>query len=193
MEPDSAIGGLLQSYPANPVQHPELNPELSDIQPNLENIIAFVNPKSGGQKGRIVFERLKNYLHKDNVFDLTKGGPRPGLEKHKANKELRVIACGGDGTVGWFAILMSCYLFRLFKRNVFITKRVLSVIDEMKLDKAPAVAILPLGTGNDLGRTLGWGGGYNNESMEIFIKKVIYGKEVQLDRYAIILFFMFYD
>jgi diacylglycerol kinase (ATP) len=57
------------------------------------------------------------------------------------------------------------------------------VIDEMKLDKAPAVAILPLGTGNDLGRTMGWGGGYNNESMEIFIKKVIYGKEVQLDRF----------
>ena len=48
-----------------------------------------------------MFERLKNYLHKDNVFDLTKGGPKPGLEKHKTNPELRVIACGGDGTVGW--------------------------------------------------------------------------------------------
>lgn len=104
IEPDSAIGGLLTSYPANPVQHPELNPELSDIATNLENIIAFVNPKSGGQKGRIVFERLKNYLHKDNVFDLTKGGPKPGLEKHKTNPELRVIACGGDGTVGWYTI-----------------------------------------------------------------------------------------
>jgi hypothetical protein len=117
MEPDSAIGGLLQSYPANPVQHPELNPELSDIQPNLENIIAFVNPKSGGQKGRIVFERLKNYLHKDNVFDLTKGGPRPGLEKHKDNKELRVIACGGDGTVGWWALN-----FFYNKANIFYMK-----------------------------------------------------------------------
>jgi hypothetical protein len=101
MEPDSAIGGLLQSYPANPVQHPELNPELSALAPSLENIIAFVNPKSGGQKGRIVFERLKNYLHKDNVFDLTKGGPKPGIEKHKHKKNLRVIAGGGDGTVGW--------------------------------------------------------------------------------------------
>ena len=79
IEPDSAIGGLLQSYPANPIQHPELNPELSNIASNLETIIAFVNPKSGGQKGRIVFERLKNYLHKDNVFDLTKGGPKPGF------------------------------------------------------------------------------------------------------------------
>lgn len=95
------IGDLLSSYPANPVQHPELNPELEDMKPHLDLIIAFVNPKSGGQKGRIVFERLLNYLQKDNVFDLTKGGPMPGLEKHKHKKDLRIIACGGDGTVGW--------------------------------------------------------------------------------------------
>lgn len=134
MEPDSAIGGLLQSYPANPIQHPELNPELSNIATDLEKIIAFVNPKSGGQKGRIVFERLKNYLHKDNVFDLTKGGPKPGyinkrddhiffisinscliitnrLEKHKDKKDLRVIACGGDGTVGWYVYQFLFYFY----------------------------------------------------------------------------------
>lgn len=164
LEPDSVIGGLLGSYPANPVQHPELNPELADMKNSLELIIAFVNPKSGGQKGRVVFERLKNYLHKDNVFDLTKGGPKPGLEKHKDKKNLRVIACGGDGTVGW----------------------VLSVIDEIDFgENLPAVSILPLGTGNDLARTLGWGGGYNNESMEVFLNKVINGKLVQLDRWTI--------
>ena len=82
------------------------------------------------------------------------------LEKHKDKKNLRVIACGGDGTVGW----------------------VLSVIDDMNLDYPPAVAILPLGTGNDLARTLGWGGGFNNESMEAFLNKVINGKQVKLDR-----------
>ena len=53
----------------------------------------------------------------------------------------------------------------------------------MHLENAPAVAILPLGTGNDLARTLGWGGGYNNESMEAFLNKVINGKPVKLDRY----------
>ncbi|RMZ92924.1 diacylglycerol kinase [Brachionus plicatilis] len=163
IEPDSAIGGLLHSYPANPVQHPELNPELSKIASNLETIIAFVNPKSGGQKGRIVFERLKNYLNRENIFDLTKGGPKPGIEKHMNKKDLRIIACGGDGTVGW----------------------ILSVLDEMQLENQPSVAILPLGTGNDLARTLGWGGGYNNESMEIFIKRVIFGKIVKLDRWSI--------
>jgi hypothetical protein len=44
----------------------------------LLDVIAFVNPKSGGQKGRIVYEKLKNYLVKENIFDLTKGGPKPG-------------------------------------------------------------------------------------------------------------------
>lgn len=72
-----------------------------------------------------------------------------------------------------------------FLNLLFLLFRVLSVIDEMKLENQPSVAILPLGTGNDLARTLGWGGGYNNESMEIFIKKVIFGKIVKLDRWNI--------
>lgn len=71
----------------------------------------------------------------------------------------------------------------------------MSVIDEMKLENQPSVAILPLGTGNDLARTMGWGGGYNNESMEVFIKKVIFGKIVKLDRYISIflIFILFYQ
>ena len=72
-----------------------------------------------------------------------------------------MIACGGDGTVGW----------------------VLSVIDEIDFEVKPAVAILPLGTGNDLARTLNWGGGYNNELIEDYLKKVIASNLVKLDRY----------
>ena len=71
-----------------------------------------------------------------------------------------MICAGGDGSVAW----------------------ILSVLDEMSLTNQPSIAILPLGTGNDLARTLNWGGGYNNESIEKILYKVNNGSIVKLDR-----------
>ncbi|KAJ4920519.1 hypothetical protein JOQ06_004187 [Pogonophryne albipinna] len=48
---------------------------------------------------------------------------------------LGILVCGGDGSVGW----------------------VLSDIDALTLHKQCQLGVLPLGTGNDLARVLGWG------------------------------------
>lgn len=67
------------------------------------------------------------------VFDLTEGGPQPAIELFKKVPNVRLLACGGDGTVGWL----------------------LSVLDKVPIEPLPPVGVLPLGTGNDLSRSLG--------------------------------------
>jgi diacylglycerol kinase (ATP) len=45
-----------------------------------------------------------------------------------------------------------------------------------------AVAILPLGTGNDLSKVLGWGNKYADDSIKKLIKRVRKRDVVKLDR-----------
>lgn len=86
----------------------------------------------------------------------------------------RILVCGGDGTVGWIldaigeivgssAIKDVCELLH----NMVLVKIIMthfSFFLMLSSDKAnllvrPPVAVLPLGTGNDLARCLRWGGG----------------------------------
>lgn len=54
----------------------------------------------------------------------------------------RVLVCGGDGSVGW----------------------VLKEIDSLNLHKQCQIGVLPLGTGNDLARVLGWGAALDDDN-----------------------------
>jgi diacylglycerol kinase (ATP) len=102
------------------------------------------------------------------VFDLGDkdkfDGPEPVLESFcNAFPKLRVLVCGGDGTVSWIT----------------------SAIEKVNPERRPPLAILPLGTGNDLARFHGWGGGYNNEPLIPLLEQVTDAFVSMLDRWEL--------
>ena len=107
-------------------------------------VVAYVNSKAGGQSGAAVLRKLRKYMPYNHVHDLLK--EREGVEytlpQHIIEAEefsppltVRILACGGDGTIGWVA----------------------SSVCSLNLAKPPAIAPIPLGTGNDLAKKLNWG------------------------------------
>ncbi|XP_019056868.1 PREDICTED: diacylglycerol kinase 7 isoform X4 [Tarenaya hassleriana] len=128
----------------------------ADMAPEAPMVV-FINPKSGGRHGPVLKERLQQLMTDEQVFDLTEVKPhefvRYGLaclETVAANgdecakecrERMRVMVAGGDGTVGW---VLGC-LGELHKEGK---------------NRVPPVGIIPLGTGNDLSRSFGWGGSF---------------------------------
>ena len=67
-------------------------------------LLCFVNGKSGGRRGAALMELLANRDDIDavEIVDLTAEGPNASLRRHVGVvPDLRVLVCGGDGTVAW--------------------------------------------------------------------------------------------
>ena len=94
---------------------------------------------------------------------------RPFDDCLRAGRKIRVLVCGGDGTVAW--VLGDTGIGAL----------------PQDFRKLVAVAILPLGTGNDLARALGWGGGYSGAKGELkrILGELLRAHEVLLDRWDV--------
>uniref|UniRef100_A0A7N6BPE6 Diacylglycerol kinase n=1 Tax=Anabas testudineus TaxID=64144 RepID=A0A7N6BPE6_ANATE len=127
-------------------------------------LLVFVNSKSGDNQGVKFLRRFKQLLNPAQVFDLVNGGPHLGLRLFQKFDNFRILVCGGDGSVGW----------------------VLSEIDKLNLHKQCQLGVLPLGTGNDLARVLGWGPSCDDDAqLPQILEKLERASTKMLDRWSI--------
>uniref|UniRef100_A0A8C9SH29 Diacylglycerol kinase n=1 Tax=Scleropages formosus TaxID=113540 RepID=A0A8C9SH29_SCLFO len=127
-------------------------------------LLVFVNSKSGDNQGVKFLRRFKQLLNPAQVFDLVNGGPHLGLRLFQKFDNFRILVCGGDGSVGW----------------------VLSEIDKLNLHKQCQLGVLPLGTGNDLARVLGWGPSCDDDTqLPQILEKLERASTKMLDRWSI--------
>ena len=123
---------------------------------------SFINRASGGRRARRR-SCTRALLSPQQVVDLSQGHAEQALQSFRSVGRFRVLVCGGDGTVGW----------------------VLSLLDTAGLEYTPPVAILPLGTGNDLARALGWGGRHPGRGFISLLEDVDSAQVALLDRWTV--------
>lgn len=135
-------------------------------------IIAFVNTGSGDQRGDAFAKQLDECMDTGGKAYVMPHKLDEGLEKIKekiqAEKDCAVLACGGDGTVTWL----------------------LSALQTLKVDpkKLPPVGIIPLGTGNDLARSLGWGPALtDNGDIARYIRRAQMAEPKEIDQWKLTL------
>ncbi|KAF8071142.1 DGK4 [Scenedesmus sp. PABB004] len=144
-------------------------------------LIVFINARSGGRVGPELANVLARALGRSQVFDLACHRPDTVLARIWSNFDaqeaagnaraarvrarLRILACGGDGTVAW----------------------ILKAIQQLRLQPQPPVAVMPLGTGNDLSRSFSWGAEFDwrwikgNASVYSTLKRVADARVAELD------------
>jgi len=142
---------------------PILSVDTESLPEGAQPLLVFVNSRSGGQMGNYLLEELRSNLNPLQVVDLHTTGPKAALKLFANVPNVRVLVAGGDGTVAW----------------------ILQTIDELDMAKKPPVGILPLGTGNDLARVLGWGGGYSNELISELLVQIQEAHPALLDRWQV--------
>ena len=140
---------------------------LDGLRPGGERqLLIFCNSRSGGQQGAALLGKLRRLFPGEQVRDLVQErGPESGFARFLPRpEEYVVLVCGGDGSVSW----------------------VLSYLDALDpRPEYPPFAVLPLGTGNDLARVLGWGGGYTGKDLTRLLGLYLGAVPVPVDRWEV--------
>lgn len=131
------------------------------VKPNgsYSPLLVFVNSKSGDNQGVKFLRRFKQILNPAQVFDLVSAGPGIGLRLFRHFEPFRILVCSGDGSVGWVLSeidRMDMIVSANECTHNIVTRSSFIHFDSFlfhKKKKKCQLAVLPLGTGNDLGIT----------------------------------------
>ncbi|KAL6539641.1 Diacylglycerol kinase 4 [Orobanche hederae] len=150
-------------------------------------LVVFINSKSGGRHGPELKGRLQELMGEEQVFELSAVKPHVFVEyalrclekfatlgdncAKESREKLRIVVAGGDGTVGW---VLGC----------------LGELNKQDRLPVPPTGIIPLGTGNDLSRSFGWGGSFPfnwKSAIKRTQDKVTNGPVVNLDSWHLLI------
>ncbi|XP_046959945.1 diacylglycerol kinase epsilon [Vanessa cardui] len=138
--------------------------KIISIKPQSDNdwepLIIFANRKSGSNRSDEVLSIFRGLLNPLQIIDISLMGPEQVIRW--LPERCKILVAGGDGTVAW--VLNTLYSAPHIKASV---------------------GILPMGTGNDLARALGWGPGCSNLNAHSIISSLKQAKIQILDRWKI--------
>lgn len=166
---------------------PEGPPAGQKIEAPTCPILVFTNSKSGGRLGPELMKHFEELISSYQVYDLNNHSPSSVLQyglgcldrmanagdecARRTRENLRILVAGGDGTVGW--VLSSVGALRELPGATSI----------------PPVGIIPLGTGNDLSRSFGWGGEFSStkrSSLKRVLVKALGSNAAPLDTWNVV-------
>lgn len=157
-EPPAAAAGLRGPGPGD---HGAVPPR---VEIGGRRQVVLVNPRSGGGRGRWLLDRLRGAGVE--AVDLSTRTPEALVAERHGREDEALVVAGGDGTVA--SVLEAAHG------------------EAVRRGGAPlAVGVLPLGTGNDLARHLGWSGGDWTGRWSEALERLDAGSDRWLDRWLL--------